>query len=76
MKLMDLGKQVQFKLDFQMISEKLVSNLEELYVDKLPSIGWIGQQNPRKADSLRRECQRLYFSVNKDLPLGRLLQGN
>ena len=76
MKPMDLGKQVQFKLDFQMISEKLVSNLEELYVDKLPSIGWIGQQNPRKADSLRIECQKLYFSVNKDLPLERLLQGN
>ena len=76
MKPVGLEKQVQFKLDFQMISEKLVSNLEELYVGKLPSIGRIGQENPRKADSLRIECQKLYFSVNKDLPLERLLQGN
>jgi serine/threonine protein kinase len=72
----DMASQAQFEIDFNTVSEKLVSKLVGLYADKLPSIGWIGQDNPRKADSLRIECQKLYFNVNKDLPLERLLQGN
>lgn len=72
----DMASQAQFEIDFNTVSEKLVSKLVGLYADKLPSIGWIGQDNPRKADSLRIECQKLYFNINKDLPLERLLQGN
>lgn len=75
MKPEDLEMQAQFELDFKSVSEELVSKLAALYVGKLPSIGWIGQDNPRKADSLRIECQKLYFSVNKDLPLERVLRG-
>ena len=70
----DMASQAQFEIDFNTVSEKLVSKLVGLYADKLPSIGWIGQDNPRKADSLRIECQKLYFNINKDLPLERLLQ--
>lgn len=72
----DLASQAQYEMDFRMVSDNLISNLARLYADKLPSIGWIGQDNPRKADSLRIESQKLYFNVNKDLPLERLLQGN
>lgn len=72
----DLASQAQFETDFKVVSKELVSKLSGLYVGKLPSIGWVGQENPRKADSLRIECQKLYFNVNKDLPLERLLQGN
>ena len=71
-----LASQAQFETDFKVVSKELVSKLSGLYVGKLPSIGWVGQENPRKADSLRIECQKLYFNVNKDLPLERLLQGN
>lgn len=70
-----LENQSQFEFDFKAVSEELSSKLAELYVGKLPSIGWIGQDNPRKADSLRIECQKLYFSVNKDLPIERILRG-
>lgn len=72
----DLACQAQFETDFKVVSKELVSKISGLYVGKLPSIGWIGQENPRKADSLRIECQKLYFNINKDLPLERLLQGN
>ena len=72
----DLASQAQFETDFKVVSKELVSKLSGLYVGKLPSIGWVGQENPRKADSLRIECQKLYFNINKDLPLERLLQGN
>lgn len=72
----DLAGQAQFETDFKVVSKGLVSKLSGLYVGKLPSIGWVGQENPRKADSLRIECQKLYFNINKDLPLERLLQGN
>lgn len=72
----DLAGQAQFETDFKVVSKELVSKISGLYVGKLPSIGWIGQENPRKADSLRIECQKLYFNINKDLPLERLLQGN
>ena len=72
----DLPSQAQFETDFNVVSKELVSKLSGLYVGKLPSIGWVGQENPRKADSLRIECQKLYFNINKDLPLERLLQGN
>ena len=72
----DLASQAQFETDFKVVSKELVSKLSGLYVGKLPSIGWVGQENPREADSLRIECQKLYFNVNKDLPLERLLQGN
>lgn len=67
MRPMDLAVQAQFEMDFKMVSEKLVSKLAGLYANKLPSIGWIGQDNPRKADSLRIECQRFYFRMNRDL---------
>lgn len=72
----DLLSQAQFETDFKVVSKELVSKITGLYVGKLPSIGWVGQENPREADSLRVECQKLYFSINKDLPLERLLQGN
>ncbi len=72
----DLAGQAQFETDFNVVSKELVSKISGLYVGKLPSIGWVGQENPRKADSLRIECQKLYFNINKDLPLERLLQGN
>lgn len=72
----DLASQAQFETDFKVVSKELVSKFSGLYVGKLPSIGWVGQENPRKADSLRIECQKLYFNINKDLPLERLLQGN
>ncbi len=72
----DLASQAQFETDFKVVSKELVSKISGLYVGKLPSIGWVGQENPRKADSLRIECQKLYFNINKDLPLERLLQGN
>ena len=72
----DLANQAQFETDFKVVSKELVSKISGLYVGKLPSIGWVGQENPRKADSLRIECQKLYFNINKDLPLERLLQGN
>ena len=72
----DLASQAQFETDFKVVSKELVSKLSGLYVGNLPSIGWVGQENPRKADSLRIECQKLYFNVNKDLPFERLLQGN
>ena len=72
----DLACQAQFETDFKVVSKELVSKISGLYVGKLPSIGWVGQENPRKADSLRIECQKLYFNINKDLPLERLLQGN
>lgn len=72
----DLASQTQFEIDFKMVSKELVSKLSGLYVGRLPSIGWIGQDNPRKADSLRIECQRFYFKMNRDLPLEKLLQGN
>lgn len=72
----DLPSQAQFETDFKVVSKELVSKFSGLYVGKLPSIGWVGQENPRKADSLRIECQKLYFNINKDLPLERLLQGN
>ena len=72
----DLPSQAQFETDFKVVSKELVSKLSGLYVGKLPSIGWVGQENPRKADSLRIECQKLYFNINKDLSLERLLQGN
>lgn len=75
MKPKDLAMQTQFEIDIKSVSEELVSKLAALYVGKLPSIGWIGQDNPRKADSLRIECQKLYFSVNKDLPIERILRG-
>lgn len=75
MKPKDLAMQTQFEIDFKSVSEELVSKLAALYVGKLPSIGWIGQDNPRKADSLRIEYQKLYFSVNKDLPIERILRG-
>ena len=68
----DLAVQAQFEMDFKMVSEKLVSKLAGLYADKLPSIGWIGQDNPREADSLRIECQRFYFRMNRDLFDGKL----
>ena len=70
-----LENQSQFEIDFIAISDELSSKLAELYVGKLPSIGWLGQDNPKKADSLRIECQKLYFSVNKDLPIERILRG-
>lgn len=76
MKPTDLASQAQFETDFKVVSRELVSKFSGLYVGKLPSIGWVGQENPRKADSLRIECQKLYFNINKDLPLERLLQGN
>ena len=76
MKPKDLASQAQFETDFKVVSKELVSKFSGLYVGKLPSIGWVGQENPRKADSLRIECQKLYFNINKDLPLERLLQGN
>lgn len=72
----DLASQAQFETDFKVVSKELVSKFSGLYVGKLPSIGWVGQENPRKADSLRIECQKLYFNINKDLPLERLLQEN
>ena len=72
----DLASQAQFETDFKVVYKELVSKITGLYVGKLPSIGWVGQENPREADSLRVECQKLYFSINKDLPLERLLQGN
>ena len=72
----DLASQAQFESDFKVVFKELVSKISGLYVGKLPSIGWVGQENPRKADSLRIECQKLYFNINKDLPLERLLQGN
>lgn len=72
----NLTSQAQFETDFKVVSKELVSKISGLYVGKLPSIGWVGQENPRKADSLRIECQKLYFNVNKDLPFERLLQGN
>ena len=72
----DLASQAQFETDFKVVSKELVSKIIGLYVGKLPSIGWVGQENPREADSLRIECQKLYFNINKDLPLERLLQGN
>lgn len=72
----DLACQAQFETDFKVVSKELVSKISGLYVGKLPSIGWVGQENPRKADSLRIECQKLYFNINKDLPLERLLKGN
>lgn len=68
----DLTSQAQFEIDFKTVSEQLVSKLAGLYADKLPSIGWIGQNNPRKADSLRMECQRFYFRMNRDLFDGKL----
>jgi serine/threonine protein kinase len=67
MKPTDLAMQTLFEMDFKTVSEELVSQLSGLYADKLPSIGWIGQENPRKADSLRIELQRFYFSMNRDL---------
>lgn len=70
----DLALQAQFEMDFKSVSKELVSKLTKLYADKLPSIGWIGQDNPRKADSLRIEWQRFYFSMNKDLFEGKLPQ--
>ena len=72
----DLASQAQFETDFKVVYKELVSKITGLYVGKLPSIGWVGQENLREADSLRVECQKLYFSINKDLPLERLLQGN
>ena len=63
----DMAYQAQFEIDFKIVSEELVSKLEGLYVGKLPSIGWIGQDNPRKADSLRIECQKFYFKINPDI---------
>jgi serine/threonine protein kinase len=75
MKPNDLSMQTQFEIDFKTVSEEFISKIVELYAGKLPSIGWIGQKNPRKADSLRIECQKLYFSVNKDLPIERVLRG-
>ena len=72
----DLVSQAQFETDFKVVFKELVSKISGLYVGKLPSIGWVGQENPRKADSLRIECQKLYFNINKDLPLERLLKGN
>lgn len=72
----DLVSQAQFETDFKVVSKELISKFSGLYVGKLPSIGWVGQENPRKADSLRIECQKLYFNINKDLPFERLLQGN
>ena len=72
----DLASQAQFETDFKVVYKELVSKITGLYVGKLPSIGWVGQENPREADSLRVECQKLYFSINKGLPLERLLQGN
>ena len=72
----DLVSQAQFETDFKVVFKELVSKISGLYVGKLPSIGWVGQENPREADSLRIECQKLYFNINKDLPLERLLQGN
>ena len=72
MKPNDLPLKTQFEIDYMEVSEEFGSKLAELYVGKLPSIGWIGQDNPRKADSLRIECQKLYFSVNKDLFVGKI----
>lgn len=66
MKPENLAYQAQFEIDFNIVSEELVSKLAGLYVGKLPSIGWVGQENPRKADSLRIECQKFYFKVNPD----------
>ena len=60
----DLTMQFQFESDFTAAYGLFLPKIETLYVNKLPTIGQVGQTDPSKAEQLRIEYQKELFKVN------------
>lgn len=59
----DLTMQFQFESDFTAAYGLFLPKIETLYVNKLPTIGQVGQTDPSKAEQLRIEYQKELFKV-------------
>lgn len=60
----DLTMQFQFESDYTAAYGLFLPKIETLYVNKLPTIGQVGQTDPSKAEQLRIEYQKELFKVN------------
>ena len=60
----DLTMQFQFESDYTAAYGLFLPKIETLYVNKLPTIGQVGQTDPSKAEQLRIKYQKELFKVN------------